>query len=161
VASFERLTGVRPVYGGKHPSGTHNALVSLGSHLYLEIVAPQPTVEAAQRFSDLARLEALTPVGWAVSAPEMAPLRDPVIAAGFALNDANDGSRLTPAGSTLHWQTFALTHELAGAPFFIVWTADSPHPSTTSPTGCALEHLTVAGPDDEALARLRKALDLP
>ena len=30
VKAFEAATGVKPVYGGKHPGGTHNALVSLG-----------------------------------------------------------------------------------------------------------------------------------
>ena len=36
MEQFEKLTGVRPVYGGKHPRGTHNALVSLGNGTYLE-----------------------------------------------------------------------------------------------------------------------------
>jgi hypothetical protein len=36
---FEQRSGVRPVQGGKHPGGTHNALVSLGDGTYLEIIA--------------------------------------------------------------------------------------------------------------------------
>ena len=37
---FEALTGVRPCTGGQHLGlGTHNALVSLGDGLYLEILA--------------------------------------------------------------------------------------------------------------------------
>jgi hypothetical protein len=50
VKAFEAATGVQPVYGGKHPGGTHNALVS------------EPAA----------------------------------------------GSRTTPTGSTLSWQSFAL-----------------------------------------------------
>ena len=45
IASIEDLTGVKPVYGGAHPSlGTHNALISLGNRTYLEILAPNPDV---------------------------------------------------------------------------------------------------------------------
>ncbi len=44
IDDFEKLTGVRPVYGGKHLNlGTHNALVSLGEEVYFELIAPDPS----------------------------------------------------------------------------------------------------------------------
>lgn len=161
IASFEHLTGVRPVYGGKHPVGTHNALVSLGGRTYLELIAVQPGVSPPADFADLPRLEALTPIGWAITSHDTELLRSRLGAAGFALTDASEGSRDTAAGTTLRWRTFGLQNEFAEAPFFIVWAPESPHPSSTSPTGCTLGRWSVAGPNGEVLERLRGALQLP
>jgi len=61
IETFEQLTGVRPVYGGRHPVGTHNALVSLGGRTYLEIIAVQPGASPPSHFTDLSGLkDALT-----------------------------------------------------------------------------------------------------
>src|SRR5947209_6676597 len=57
VAVFERMTGVRPVYGGKHPGGTHTALVSLGGRTYLEIVAVEPGAAPPKSLPDLTGYE--------------------------------------------------------------------------------------------------------
>ena len=78
----------------------------------------------------------------------------------MAVTDANDGSRTTPAGTTLSWQTFGLEEEFEEAPFFIVWSPQSAHPSTTSPAGCKLRQWRVAGPHMKNLEQLRSALDL-
>lgn len=161
IETFEQLTGVRPVYGGKHPMGTHNALVSLGGRSYLEIIAVQPGASPPAHFAGLSGLKELTPVGWAVSSDDLGNLRSRLLSAGLALTDPQEGSRVTPSGSTLRWQTFGLQDELYEAPFFIVWDAESPHPSSTSPTGCSLEGWTVAGPNQELLERLGSALELP
>lgn len=160
IDSFEQLTGVRPVYGGKHPGGTHNALVSLGDGTYLEILALQPDVAPPQEYAGLEQLRKLTPIGWAVSAKDSAQLRGRLTAAGLAVTEPNTGSRTTPAGATLSWQTFGLKDNFAEAPFFIVWSARSPHPSTTSPTGCKLQSWRIAAQSRKNLEKLRTALEL-
>ena len=161
MEAFEQATGVRPVYGGKHPTGTHNALVSLGDGIYLDLIAAQPGAQPTSFNNDLLKLDAPTPIGWAVSADDAKALRQKLTSAGFGLSDLKDGSRVTPSGATLRWQTFELASNLPGDPFFIVWAAESPHPSSTSPKGCTLDRFTIANPDHEQLDRIRGVLDLP
>lgn len=160
IESFEKLTGVRPVYGGKHPRGTHNALVSFGDGTYLEILALQPGVPPPKEYAGLEQLHTLTPIGWAVSSKDSVQLRDRLIAAGMPVTESNAGSRKTPAGATLSWQTFGLKDNFDEAPFFIVWSAQTAHPSTTSPTGCKLQHWRIASPHLKNLEQLRRTLDL-
>jgi len=153
--------GVTPAAGGKHPAGTHNALLSLGPGNYLELIAPQPGVKETPFMAELRALSRPKPLEWAVSADDEAQLRARIVAAGFGLTKSEAGSRVTPAGTTLQWQTFELSPDVEGAPFFIVWSADSPHPSKTSPEGCTLESLMVTTRERAPLDRLVKALELP
>lgn len=157
---FEQRTGVRPIQGGKHPGGTHNALVSLGDGTYLEIIALQRGVPPPKEYAGLEQLHTLTPIGWAVSSKDSTQLRDRLAAAGMSVTEPNAGSRTTPAGTTLSWQTFGLKDSFDEAPFFIVWSAQTAHPSTTSPTGCKLQRWRIASPHQKNLEQLRRALDL-
>ena len=160
MAQFEKMTGVRPVQGGKHPRGTHNALVSLGEGTYLEILAVQPGVAPPKEYEGLKQLHSLTPIGWAVSSKDSTQLRNRLTSAGMAVTESSAGSRTTPVGTKLSWQTFGLEEGFEEAPFFIVWSPQSAHPSTTSPTGCRLQQWRVAGPHLTNLDHLRSALDL-
>jgi len=160
VQLFEQQTGVRPVFGGKHPRGTHNALVALGDGTYLEIIAVQLGAKAPEEYAGLRQIHALTPIGWAVSSGDSAQLRSRLESAGLAVTEPSAGSRTTPAGATLSWQTFGLKDNFEEAPFFIVWSAQTPHPSTTSPQGCTLQQWRVAGAHQKALEHLRDVLDL-
>jgi catechol 2,3-dioxygenase-like lactoylglutathione lyase family enzyme len=154
------LTGVRPVFGGEHPRrGTHNALLSLGDGIYLELIAARPGAEAPG-FEALAALPGPLPVDWAVRVDDVQAVSSRLRAAGFAPTAPNPGSRQTPAGAVLHWETFGLEPAPPGAPFFIHWLPETPHPSGTSPGGCSLQRLEIATPDAAALIRLRDALGL-
>jgi glyoxalase-like protein len=160
MKAFEEATGVKPIPGGKHPRGTHNALVSLGDGTYVEIIAVQKGIKPPEDFAGLDQLHTLTPIGWAVSSKDSAQLRSRLDAAGMAVTDPAPGSRITPAGKTLSWQTFGLKDNFEEAPFFIVWSAQTAHPSTTSPGGCKLQQWRIAGAHQKNLEQLRRTLDL-
>lgn len=157
IAEFERLTGVKPVIGGKHPGrGTENALVSLGGGTYLEIIAPQEGATLSPMDEPMRGLDHLRIIGWAVSVSDAGAAADALKTAGFATTPPQPGSRITPAGETLQWTTLGLAERIAVAPFFINWSASTKHPSTTSPGGCELSRLTIT---DAQHAKLSSALD--
>jgi len=150
IRELESLTGVRAVYGGEHPGrGTHNALVSLGADTYVEIIAPRAGA------GDLAKLEHLTPVGWAVGAS-----RAQVEHSGIKTTAPRAGSRRQPSGNVLHWETFELAQPLDNAPFFIRWRDPAQHPAKTSPGGCSLGGIEFDDPKAEDLTRVIRALGL-
>jgi len=158
--AFAKATGVRPVYGGKHPTGTHNALASLGSETYIEVISPQPGVVPPPDYPDLSQYHEPRPWGWAVSAGDGTALRQALERVGFHLTAAVPGSRTTAAGTTLRWHLFNLDPEFEEAPFFIIWDPGTPHPAATSPSGCSLEELSVAGPHAVAVSKLVHTLGL-
>lgn len=162
IAQFEQLTGVKAGVGGRHPGrGTENALVSLGGGAYLEIIAPQPGASLSPRDETMRALERLTIVDWAVSVPEVDGAVAALKSAGFSASPAQPGARLTPAGERLDWTTFALSGaEIDGAPFFIRWSPNTRHPSTTAPSGCSLDRLVVQDPSSDRLTTAMNALDV-
>src|SRR5687768_4799640 len=69
VDNLERRFGVRAAAGGKHVGiGTHNALLALGSNVYLEVIAPDPDQPwpANPRPFGVDELAAPRLVGWAL-----------------------------------------------------------------------------------------------
>ena len=130
--------------------------VSLGDGSYVEILAPQagaklPTVDERMR-----QFEHLRIIDWAVSVSGVEEAIGKLRSAGFAVGLAQPGSRVTPSGERLAWTVFRLAdRSLSMAPFFIHWSPDTTHPSTTAPGGCKLADLTVRDPES---ARLSKAL---
>jgi hypothetical protein len=144
---IERLLGVRPVAGGRHPQyGTHNALLSLGSTIYLEIIARDPSLPAPQQGAlvDLSPGDPSRLITW-VFRPEnieeaSAAARD----ANIGLGPVETGSRERPDGSMLSWQlTDPYAMPMDGAlPFLIHW-GDTPHPSGAVPLGGNLVELVI------------------
>ncbi|HZQ91083.1 MAG TPA: VOC family protein [Terriglobales bacterium] len=160
---FEKRTGVRPAIGGVHPGrGTRNALASLGGRHYLEIIAPDPAqVSGRGPLLELIRsCKTPRPIGWAASSPDVQATARMVAAAGLKADAPLPGSRQRPDGRLLRWTTLNLEQPGALLPFFIQWSADSPHPSQDAPGGCTLAGVGFESPRPEEVARELRALGI-
>lgn len=159
LAEFERLTGVRPVFGGVHPGrGTQNALVALGDGAYLEILVPRTDAPDGPDTTPLRGLKRLTPIGWAIRSSDLARSREALQSSGFAPGEVSSGSRRKPDGGLLAWTAMGLGAPAPlTAPFLIQWSRESAHPSTTSPGGCTLVEVVIRDPKSADLERLVRA----
>jgi hypothetical protein len=164
IAFVEQQTGVRAAFGGVHPGrGTQNALLSLGTRRYLEIIAPDRE-QSGGRSPLLPLLKELADprlVGWAAHPRNIEALAAQLKQNGIEATGPTPGSRKRPDGKLLHWQTLNLKDDANGLlPFFIEWTAGSLHPSVDAPAGCQLLRFEILSPDPSALSKLASQLKL-
>ena len=160
----EQHAGVRAAFGGVHPGrATQNALLSLGTRRYLEIIAPDP--QQSSSTSELpAKLKKLSEprlVGWAAHPGNLQVFAADLAKTGIAAQGPTAGSRKRPDGTVLHWKTLNLKDDANGLlPFFIEWSTDSTHPSVDAPPGCQLLRFELLTPDPAALAKATAPLNL-
>ena len=159
---IERLLGVRPVRGGRHPGfGTHNALLSLGPTTYLEVIAPDPKLPRPERglIFGLDEVEDAHLASWVLSTDDIHALHARAERAGVGLGQVESGSREKPDGSVLRWRmTDPYAWPLDGAvPFVISW-GESSHPAGAAPSGGTLLALRIEHPDVKTLRRSLSAL---
>jgi hypothetical protein len=165
IERLERLTGVRAAPGGRHPGeGTRNALVAMGSEMYLELIAPDPTQPRppSPRWFGLDALTAPRLVTWAAKCRDLTEQRAGAQAAGIRLGEIRSGARETSDGQKLSWQlTYPDVRLGAGLiPFLIDWGASS-HPARTAPPGLQLVDLRAEHPAPSRIARQLRRLGLP
>lgn len=160
IAQFKRLIGLEAAAGGAHPGrGTENALLALGPGEYLEIIAPQPEARLSDTDARLRELDRLAIVSWAVAVDNADEAREALKKARFATTLPQHGTRVTPGGERLEWEVFRLSDaKIAGAPFFIEWSATTTHPSKTAPQGCVRDRFRVQTPASTQLSAAFTAL---
>jgi hypothetical protein len=158
----EQRTRVRAAFGGVHSGrGTQNALLSLGTLHYLEIIAPDPKQTSVQQYAVIKDLTTPRLIGWAVHPGDIDALSKRLRDSGVAIEGPRSGSRARPDGRVLHWKALGLADDRHGLlPFFIQWSADSLHPSTDAPSGCHIVRVEIFTPDPDALAKTAKQLGL-
>src|SRR5467141_3546400 len=158
-------TGVLPAIGGVHPGrGTRNALLSLGEHRYLEIIAPDPAQSEIAHFPQIRSMTEPRLIGWAVHPPDIAAIAKQLRENKVEFTGPADGSRKRPDGRVLNWKTINLADDRHGLlPFFVEWSADSVHPSVDAGKGCTLDffEVTSAHPEELSADLKRIGLDFP
>jgi hypothetical protein len=165
IAWLEARTGVRAALGGVHPGrGTRNALLALGPHCYLEILAPDPLQPTLSWYTQLPILREPRLVAWAVHTSDLTAVVKKCGAAGFSIDGPSDYSRARPDGKILRWKLFHLKDDQGGLlPFFIEWAPESLHPAVDAPAGCRLISLQLESPAPSDLAKACRTLgvDVP
>ena len=141
--TIEALLGERPIFGGQHlGKGSHNALLSLGEDVYLEVIASDPTQPepAAARSFGLDRLTEAQLATWAARTTDIEATIRQARAAGYNPGDLVAGGRTRDDGLRLSWQSTSRPEAARGEtppgdwliPFVIDW-GDTPHPAATTP----------------------------
>src|SRR5947199_1984947 len=162
IDELERRTGVRAAFGGVHPGrGTQNALISLGEHHYLEILAPNPKEKGGEGVDQLRGLTVLTTSGWAARANDLPSIQRRLSGHGAQTGEIRPGARNRPDGTRLAWKTLEYKSPASPLlPFFIEWDHASAHPSATSPAGCRLTGLFLEDPNPAVLRDALRAADV-
>lgn len=161
---FESMTGVSPAAGGSHPGfGTRNELVSLGRGVYLEIISPDP--DQSLHDNRGGRIAARPYPGlmtFALRGTGLHEVRRSAENAGLSIEGPIPMNRTRPDGVKLEWSILYLRHLALGeaVPFVIDW-GRSPHPSATTPSGCALTSFVALQPDPVALREIYAGLGIP
>jgi Glyoxalase-like domain len=154
----QERTGVRAKFGGTHPgAGTCNALLSLGTGHYLEIIAPDPAQANAPDVRKLKELSSPRIIQWAIHTEDITAVKSMVEAAGIKTMGPQPGSRQRPDGKLLRWQTLGIEQTTSLVPFFIQWEAGSPHPSSDSPPLGTPKSLRFETPQSDELRRILHA----
>lgn len=155
ISFIEKKSGVQAIVGGSHPgAGTRNALLSLGTERYLEIIAPDPQQNSSPSalHKGLSELASPALISWAVHTRDITGDANHLRKAGIAFDGPLDGSRKRPDGLLLQWKTLRLKDDREGTlPFFIQWGQNTPHPSVDAPPGCRLTSFTIASPNPAEL----------
>jgi Glyoxalase-like domain len=151
----EERTGVRAKFGGNHPGrGTRNALLSLGTRHYLEIIAPDPAQANAPDERGLRQLSSPHIIQWAIHTEDIAAAKRVAESAGVKTIGPQPGSRQRPDGKMLRWQVLGIEQTTPLVPFFIQWELGSPHPSSDSPQLGTAKSLRFETPQPDELRRI-------
>lgn len=160
VADLEERFGVRAQAGGSHIGvGTHNALLALGPHTYLEIIAPDPQ----QPMPSMPRpfgVDGVTDgglVGWAIACDDLDEAVAEARGHGHDPGEVMDGQRAGPTGTVLRWRAAGNATADGLVPFLICW-GDTEHPARSAPHGLILESFQIEHPDPPSLTPLLTAL---
>ncbi len=161
--TVEKLLGIRPVPGGRHTLyGTHNALLALGEHTYLEVIAPDPDLPIPSRGRLFQHHYENPPklATWALRCEDLDSVSVLARENGLSLGTVQAGSRTKADGSSISWRLsdpYALRMDGA-IPFLISW-GDTPHPASAIPHAGQLLELAIFHPEPALIQEKLSLLD--
>jgi hypothetical protein len=151
IERLEAWTGVRAQPGGRHPGeGTWNALIRIGSGVYLELIAPDPSQPAPPhpRWLGLDALATPRLITWAARCDDVDRTAGAARTTGIELGEVRIGHRELIDGRVISWRVTYPDLRLGDGlvPFLIDW-GESRHPSDIAPGGVHLVDLWAEHPD--------------
>ena len=162
IREITRMTGVSPVYGGKHPDqGTHNALMAIGDQQYLEILSPDPDNQnvSLPRWMGVDLPGEPTISRWAVKSDNIR--KDVRLLANIdeKFTHIKEGRRKTSDGKLLTWELSVPlpAPRIEAVPFLIDW-KDSAHPASSLNCICRIATLQIYHPNPENIAPVLQQL---
>ncbi|GAA3765373.1 VOC family protein [Microbacterium kribbense] len=163
VAWFAERTGVTAAPGGRHPTGTANALVALTvdgarGRQYIELLGPAPDAETTPALFGIDTLTGPAIVTYAVHPDDLDATIAAARAAGADPGEAAALSRRTPDGTVLAWRLTQPRQD--GVPFLIDW-QDTAHPGLGELPAVELMSFTRTQPAADRARGAIAALGLP
>lgn len=160
----EKLTGVRPLGGGRHPDyGTHNMLIGLGPDRYLEVMAPDPASKMSVSKTLFSSNVRDTPhlVRWVARTSNILTVSARAAEHNIQFGEMQSGQRSQPDGTMLTWTLTDPYHMPMGGviPFLIDW-GDTSHPAKSLRSGCRLQSLRLEHPDAASVEKVVDFLQL-
>jgi len=147
IDEFEKLSGVRPVFGGYHTTkGTKNALVNLGDNCYLEILTIDEgnTAIKPPRWMGVDFVKTPQITRWSLKSNQLH--QDSKILQKYhsEMGVIQGGQRQTTVGDTLTWEMILplATPLVEPIPFMTDWQHSSVHPTHNLPPQCELIELS-------------------
>lgn len=163
---FERLLGIRPVFGGYHETfGTKNALIKLNKGIYLELLAADRANTKVQKPRwmgvDVLKKERIT--RWAQKSYSLED--DSLVLKKYnpRMGSIAEGSRKTVNGSLLKWKlTMPLPlPEVELVPFMLDWSQSEIHPYDALPEmSCEFVELYGTHPNPNQYVKILSALGI-
>lgn len=161
---IQELTGVSPVYGGRHLSkGTHNALINTGKGSYLEIISvdPENLEIKSNRWMGVDRINRPMIMRWCLKSKDLLLDQKVLKANDRRMGEIVEGSRMTQQGELLEWKMILPLAEPAVEiiPFMVDWSKSTHHPSDQLEDECQLIDIMLSHPNPTPLNKVLLGLD--
>ncbi len=163
IRDLSERMGVAAQQGGTHPAwGTRNAILALGTQIYLEIMGPDPDRSFSRnRPFHIDHLEEPALATWVARSDDLQSVVEIGSQVGVELGEIQSANRRRPDGSLLAWRMTDLfaNRENGMIPYFIDWGSSS-HPAQSAPTGCVLKELKALHTDPARIKAMLEAFGL-